>query len=175
MLIDYPFHFNSCGRTASNDDDKHIRDLIEQVLFTSPSERINRPNFGCGVMKLIFAPNSDALADATNVTVQGALQQWLGDLIQVESVDVRNDDEIFENHFAVYSPENSAAESGSVCQRMESMSIYSCCKDFRRIALSNPEISINGIDFIEVLDDPALSEDRSRRILRGPFLQAHSQ
>lgn len=94
MLIDYPFHFNSCGRTASNDDDKHIRDLIEQVLFTSPSERINRPNFGCGVMKLIFAPNSNALADATNVTVQGALQQWLGDLIQVESVDVRNDDEI---------------------------------------------------------------------------------
>lgn len=92
MQIDYPFHFDGRGRTAQTRSEDHIRDLIEQVLFTSPGERVNRPTFGSGVMQLLFAPNSDALASATQLTVQGALQQWLGDLILVESVDVENED-----------------------------------------------------------------------------------
>ncbi|HEX6711018.1 MAG TPA: GPW/gp25 family protein [Rubrobacter sp.] len=92
MQIDYPFHFDGRGRTAQTGTEDHIRDMIEQVLFTSPGERVNRPTFGSGVMQLLFAPNSDALASATQLTVQGALQQWLGDLILVESVDVENDD-----------------------------------------------------------------------------------
>src|SRR6266513_4243820 len=92
MQIDYPFHFDERGRTASVDDEGHIRDLIEQVLFTSPGERVNRPTFGSGLMKLVFAPNSDALASATQQLVQGALQRWLGDLIQVESVEVESED-----------------------------------------------------------------------------------
>jgi phage baseplate assembly protein W len=92
MQIDYPFHFDGRGRTAQTGSEDHIRDLIEQVLFTSPGERVNRPTFGSGVMQLLFAPNSDALASATQLTVQGALQQWLGDLILVESVDVENED-----------------------------------------------------------------------------------
>ena len=92
MQIDYPFRFDSLGRTASTTDDEHIRDLIEQVLFTSPGERVNRPTFGSGVLQLVFAPNSDALASATQMSVQGALQQWLGDLIIVEAVRVENDD-----------------------------------------------------------------------------------
>ena len=90
MQIDYPFHFNSRGRTASTTSDDHIRDLIEQVLFTSPGERVNRPTFGSGVMQLVFAPNSDELAAATQFLVQGALQQWLGDLIQLEAVNVQS-------------------------------------------------------------------------------------
>ena len=92
MQIDYPFQFDGRGRTAETTDDDHIRDLIEQVLFTAPGERVNRPTFGSGVMQLVFAPNSDALASATQQLVQGALQQWLGDLIQVQSVDVQNED-----------------------------------------------------------------------------------
>ena len=92
MNVDYPFHFDTHGRTAAADDDDHIRDLIEQVLFTSPGERVNRPDFGAGLLQLVFAPNSDALAAATQRSVQGALQQWLGDLIQVQSVDVQNED-----------------------------------------------------------------------------------
>ena len=92
MEIDYPYRFDGRGRTAQTTADEHIRDLIEQVLFTSPGERINRPTFGSGVMQLVFAPNSDALATATQATVQGALQQWLGELILVEAVDVENDD-----------------------------------------------------------------------------------
>lgn len=88
MNIGYPFGFDGNGRTAATDDDRHIRDLIEQVLFTTPGERVNRPTFGSGVLQLVFAPNSEALAAATQVTVQGALQQWLGDLIAVEAVEV---------------------------------------------------------------------------------------
>ena len=90
--FDYPFHFDTRGRTAGRDDDDHIRDLIEQVLFTAPGERVNRPTFGCGLMQLVFAPNSDELAAATQFLVQGALQQWLGDLIAVEAVQVEAND-----------------------------------------------------------------------------------
>ena len=92
MQLDYPFSFDSRGHTAETDEDEHIRDLIEQVLFTTPGERVNRPAFGSGVLQLVFAPNSDALAAATQLTVQGALQQWLGDLIQVEAVDVQSEE-----------------------------------------------------------------------------------
>ena len=92
MQVDYPFDFDTRGRTADTTEDEHIRDLIEQVLFTTPGERVNRPTFGSGVLQLIFAPNSEALASATQMTVQGALQQWLGDLIQVEAVDVQSED-----------------------------------------------------------------------------------
>ena len=92
MNVDFPYHYDGRGHTADADDDKHIRNLIEQVLFTSPGERVNRPTFGCGLMQLVFAPNSDELAAATQYLVQGALQQWLGDLIQVEDVVVVNED-----------------------------------------------------------------------------------
>ena len=92
MNVDYPFHFDARGRTAETGYDDHIRDMIEQVLFTSPGERVNRPTFGSGLMQLVFAPNSAELAAATQFLVQGALQQWLGDLIQVNKVDVQTDD-----------------------------------------------------------------------------------
>ena len=92
MNIDFPFHFDERGRTAATDDDDHIRDMIEQVLFTSPGERINRPTFGSGLMQLVFQPNSEELATSTQFLVQGALQQWLGDLIQVDQVQVESED-----------------------------------------------------------------------------------
>lgn len=92
MNIDFPFHFDNRGRTALTDDDDHIRDMIEQVLFTSPGERVNRPTFGSGLMQLVFQPNSNEFATTTQFLVQGALQQWLGDLIEVNDVDVESDD-----------------------------------------------------------------------------------
>jgi Bacteriophage baseplate protein W len=92
MNLDFPFHFDRRGRTGDVDDDGHIRDLIEQVLFTAPGERVNRPDFGSGLRQLVFAPNSEELAATTQFLVQGALQQWLGDLIQVDEVDVESED-----------------------------------------------------------------------------------
>ena len=90
MRVDYPFRFDRSGRTAQTSEEDHVRDLIQQVLFTSPGERVNRPDFGSGLMQLVFAPNSDELASATQIMVQGALQQWLGELIHVEEVTVEN-------------------------------------------------------------------------------------
>lgn len=89
MNIDFPFDFDGRGRTAETAYDDHIRDLIEQVLFTAPGERVNRPTFGTGLLQLVFAPNSPELAAATQFLVQGNLQQWLGDLIEVQSVAVQ--------------------------------------------------------------------------------------
>ena len=92
MHVDYPLRFDGRGRTAATTESDHIRDMIEQVLFTSPGERVNRPDFGSGVLQLVFAPNGDALASATQSTVLGALQQWLGDRILVEAVQVDHED-----------------------------------------------------------------------------------
>lgn len=92
IQIDYPFQIDGRGRSASTGDDDHIRDLIEQVLFTAPGERVNRPDFGSGLLQLVFAPNSEELAAAVQLTVQAALQRWLGDLITAEAVLVENED-----------------------------------------------------------------------------------
>jgi uncharacterized protein len=92
MNIDFPFHFDSRGRSATTDDDDHIRDMIEQLLFTNPGERVNRPDFGSGLLQLVFAPNSPELAAALQFTVQAALQRWLGDLIEVLALDVSSED-----------------------------------------------------------------------------------
>ncbi|MGD0613017.1 MAG: GPW/gp25 family protein [Anaerolineales bacterium] len=92
MNVDFPYHLDRRGRTAETSYDDHIRDMIEEVLFTSPGERVNRPTFGCGLLQLVFAPNSDELAATTQYLVQGSLQQWLGDLIQVSAVTVEHDD-----------------------------------------------------------------------------------
>lgn len=92
MQIDYPFRIDGRRKTAQTDQNDHIRDLIEQVLFTAPGERVNRPDFGCGLKQLVFAPNSDELATATQFLIQSALQQWLGDLIKVQEVQVESTD-----------------------------------------------------------------------------------
>jgi len=92
MNLDFPFDFDHRGRTATTTEDDHIRDLIEQVLFTSPGERVNRPDFGCGLMRLVFEAASEELATTLQFTTQASLQRWLGDTIQVEEllVEVRD-------------------------------------------------------------------------------------
>jgi len=92
MNIDYPYHFDGRGRTASTDDNDHIRDMIEQLLFTNPGERVNRPDFGSGLLQMVFAPNSPELAAALQFTMQAALQRYLGDLIDLKSLDVTSQD-----------------------------------------------------------------------------------
>ena len=98
IQIDSPYQISPQGRTASSIYEDHIRELIELVLFTNPGERVNRPDFGSGLMQLIFAPNSSELATATEYMVQGNLQQWLGELIQVNSVQVTSEDSSLRIH-----------------------------------------------------------------------------
>lgn len=90
--LDFPFQVDGRGRAATTAEDKHIRDLILQVLFTNPGERVNRPDFGCGLKALLFMPSSSALAAATEVLVKGSLQEWLAAEIAVERVEVESVD-----------------------------------------------------------------------------------
>jgi Bacteriophage baseplate protein W len=92
MDIDFPFHFDGRGRTATTDPDDHIRDMIEQLLLTSPGERVNRPDFGSGLLQMVFAPAGSEVATALKFTIQGAIQRWLGDLIEVQALDVSSED-----------------------------------------------------------------------------------
>lgn len=89
MNIAFPFHIDRSGRTATADPDQHVRNLVDQVLFTTPGERVNRPDFGTGLLSMTFATaNQSELTSATQLLVQGALQRWLGELIQLEAVQV---------------------------------------------------------------------------------------
>ena len=90
MTLDYPYRFDGRGRTAVTAAADHVRDLIEQVLFTAPGERVMRPDFGAGLLGLVFEPNSSTLAATTQFLVQSGLQQHLSHLIAVESVTVEN-------------------------------------------------------------------------------------
>lgn len=92
MNIDFPFHFDGRGRTAATNGDDHIRDMIEQLLFTNPAERVNRSDFGSGLLQMVFAPNSPELAAALQFTMQAALQRYLADLIDLKSLEVTAQD-----------------------------------------------------------------------------------
>ena len=92
MQIAYPFHIDGRGRTAEATDEAHVRHLIEQILFTAPGERVNRPEFGVGLPQLVFAPNSDELAAATEFMIRGGLQRWLPETVQVEAVGVEGEE-----------------------------------------------------------------------------------
>lgn len=86
--IAFPFRLDARGRTALADDEAYLHGLVEQVLFTRPGERVNRPDLGSGVDRLVFAPGGDEVARTTQSLVHAALQQWLGDVLRVDEVSV---------------------------------------------------------------------------------------
>jgi hypothetical protein len=92
LNIKFPYQYDYRGKTATSGYEDHIREMIEQILFTSPGERPNRPSFGCGVKQLLFQPNSDELSATTQFLIQGALQQWMSELIEVQEIRVDNRD-----------------------------------------------------------------------------------
>ena len=83
----FPFRINSVsGQAAQSPYGIHVDQMIRQVLLTSPGERADLPEFGCGLRQLLFAPNSDALQATTRLIVQKSLDRWLGDQIEVKNV-----------------------------------------------------------------------------------------
>lgn len=75
------------GRLAVERDlGRHVDQLIRQLLLTNPGERVNRPDFGCGLRQMVFAPLSDVTANLAQVTVLQSLNKWLSDLIRVDEV-----------------------------------------------------------------------------------------
>lgn len=89
MQIDFPYHFSLDKRTATTTGDDNVRDMIEELLFTNPGERVNRPDFGSGLLQMVHAPNNPELAAALQFTTQAALQQYLGSAIDIRSLDVQ--------------------------------------------------------------------------------------
>jgi hypothetical protein len=85
MNFAFPFGFDHNGRTATDDSTAHVRSMIEQILFTNPGERVNRPDFGSGLLGLVHSPNSEVMAAALQASVHGALQRWLGDVLDVHN------------------------------------------------------------------------------------------
>lgn len=96
LYFNFPFKIDDNGRSSVTNEEQHIKNLIEQILFTSPGERVNRPNFGSGLNQIIFEPNSDILAITIDTLIQSSLNLWLDHLIIVESVKVENKDSILE-------------------------------------------------------------------------------
>ena len=96
MHIDYPFHFDNRGRTATTTDADHVRDMIEQLLLTSPGERVNRPDFGSGLQQMVFAPNRVEFATTLQFTLQAAIQRWLGNVIELQALTVEPFDSTLE-------------------------------------------------------------------------------
>lgn len=92
MNIDFPYRIGANGRSMSTTDADHVRDMIELLLFTHPGERLMRPDFGTGLLQYVFAANSPELAATLQLTVQAALTQWLGDLVELRGLEVRSDD-----------------------------------------------------------------------------------
>ncbi|WP_267221373.1 GPW/gp25 family protein [Dyella silvae] len=91
--IAFPYHFDARGRTATTDDDTHLRDLIEQVLMTCASERVNIPSFGCGVPQLLFGAASDTVAATAQFLIQGALQRWMAPKLLLQDLTVTAQDD----------------------------------------------------------------------------------
>jgi phage baseplate assembly protein W len=102
--VNYPFQFDGRGRTL-DPGDNYLRQLVEQVLFTSPGERVNLPDFGSGLLQLPFAPNSMEMAAATQFSVQAALQKWLSNYVRVQSVTAIVDEAVL-TVTVIYSPLN---------------------------------------------------------------------
>jgi len=89
MNINFPFRFDSRGQTASADYNSHVLQMIEQLIFTNPGERVNRPDFGSGLLQLVFSPNSPELAATVQFTLQAAIQHWLGDVVDLQDLQVQ--------------------------------------------------------------------------------------
>ena len=106
MNLSFPYRITGAGRTAPSAN--HIRDMMEQLLFTAPGERVNRPEFGAGVLELTFAGASDESVAATQLLIEGALQQWMGEIISIAGVRVELGESTLSIHirYAVH-PENS--------------------------------------------------------------------
>lgn len=105
MNLDFPYCFDGRGRTQNAAVDQYLSQLVQQVLFTSPGDRVNLPDFGSVLRQLAFAPNSVEMAAATQFAVQAALQKWLAGYVTIQSV-VASAQEAVLSVTVTYSPLN---------------------------------------------------------------------
>ncbi len=161
--VGFPLRLDIRGRTALVDDETYLRGLVEQVLFTASGERVNRPDFGSGVGRLVFAPSGDALAQSTQALVQGALQSQLGDLLRVESVQVdrgrfagrgRSHLPAAGRHGPTTAP-HGLRDRGWHAMTVTDLPIQAAIDQEARRDLVRDVAGLDGIDFVEVLSNHA--------------------
>lgn len=92
MFYNFPLKLNSTGFLAETDYESYISQLIETLLLTDIGERVNRPTFGTNIKHLLFLPNAQELVSSSELLLRGSLQQWLGDLINVTDLNVKNEE-----------------------------------------------------------------------------------
>jgi phage baseplate assembly protein W len=92
--LGFPFQISALGQVAPLAGDDNIKAKIMQILLTTPGERVELPEFGCGLRDLVFDPNNDILAAATEFTINKALQRWMSNDIIVEAVDASSQDDV---------------------------------------------------------------------------------
>ena len=147
--VDFPYHVDGRGRTADADADDHLRDLIEQVLFTAPGERVMRPDFGSGLLALVFEPGGPELVATTQFLVQGALQRELGHLIAVESVEVDAGRRASSRSPSRTSCSQTQDAHGRRRSRGARRDATRCCDERRLRAVKEAGV-LNGIEYVEV-------------------------
>jgi phage baseplate assembly protein W len=101
------------GRSARRDAAGHARDMLEALLFTSPGERVHRPEFGCGLNRLLFAGNTPELQGTLELTIRTAVQRWLGDILTIEALEVRVEESTLEVDLAYLLRETGQSEQAS--------------------------------------------------------------
>ena len=93
-FLPFPFRKGHAGGAAEiSDIDKHIKDKMMQILFTIPGERVNLPDFGCGLRDLVFEGNNQILVSTTRFKIHRALTRWIGEEVEIEGVEVFNEEE----------------------------------------------------------------------------------
>ena len=146
MNLAFPFSFDTTGRTAQTSLADHVNDMIELILFTSPGERVNLPTFGSGTAQLVFAPNSDVLAAAQQQAIQAGLQQWLSDLIRVNSVQVVDAGFDASGHRGLHAGlEPAAAVAAVPLRRADAMIAFCPDQQRRNLVLQTPRASTGWI------------------------------
>jgi len=86
----FPLRIDSASRQGARaaSYERHVAEMIRQVLLTSPGERVNLPDFGCGLRRILFGPNSDAVGAAAELLVRHSLERWLSQHVIVGEVAV---------------------------------------------------------------------------------------
>ncbi|THD35872.1 MAG: hypothetical protein E7773_07945 [Sphingomonas sp.] len=92
--IAFPYRLAPSGQTETSDLDDYIRDLLAQIVFTDPGERVNRPDFGCSLRRLVFTDGRSETTAAVEALIHSALRQWVGEVVQIQQVDVTTADSL---------------------------------------------------------------------------------
>jgi Bacteriophage baseplate protein W len=86
----FPLRPDARGRIEESADERKVRESILTILGTEQGERLMRPDFGCRLKSLVFAPNSAATASLAGFYIEESLTKW-EPRISLDSVSATNE------------------------------------------------------------------------------------